>query len=327
MSYTITIPNHTYSIAPGATDTTTSLTLLGKNVPNYGQIIAQNFVDLLQNFNGYPSGPRNPLTGQLFWNNNLGTLQVWNGTLYKNIGAVTSGNSSPASALVGDLWWDTTLLVLKVYSGNPALGDNGWITIGPSYPVNTGKNGPIIETLEGHVVMVHYIENVVMAITSKDADFTLASPINGKNSIKTGYNQMLGVVNAIATQAEYADLAERYIPDSEVTAGQVVIFGGTAEVSLTSKAGDTRVAGIVSTAPAYLMNSESVGVAIALTGKVPGYVRGPVFKGDRLTTSTEPGVMQVLDMNTYEPGCIVGKAMEDHPDTTIRSINVAVGRF
>lgn len=327
MSYTITIPNHTYTIAAGATDTTTSLTLVGKNVPAYGQIIAQNFVDLLQNFNGHPGGPRNPLTGQLYWNDNAGTLQVWNGSFYKNIGAVTSNSTAPLSPLVGDLWWDTSSLILKVYSGNNTLGSNGWISIGPSYPVATGKNGPVVETLEGHTVMVTYIENIITSITSKDADFVLNAPINGKANIRTGYNQMLGVVNAIATQAEYADLAERYTTDVTLRCGEVVVFGGTEEITTTRNSHDTRVAGIVSTDPAYLMNSNSDGVPVALTGKVPAFVQGPVAKGDRLVTSEIPGVAQRLDLDLYKPGCIVGKAMQSIDDTSVQTISVAVGRY
>ena len=327
MSYTITIPNHTYTIAAGATDTTTSLTLVGKNVPAYGQIIAQNFVDLLQNFNGHPGGPRNPLTGQLFWNNSASTLQVWNGSFYKNIGAVTSNATAPLSPLVGDLWWDTNNLILKVYSGNNALGSNGWISIGPSYPVSTGKNGPVVEVLEGHTVMVTYIENIITSITSKDADFTLAAPINGKNSIRTGYNQMLGVVNATATQAEYADLAERYETDMLVKAGEVVVFGGEKEITATNISHDPRVAGIVSTDPAYLMNSNTDGVPVALTGKVPAYVRGPVAKGDCLVTSNLPGVAEKMNPELYQPGCIIGKAMASIDDNSVQTINVAVGRY
>ena len=327
MSYTITIPNHTYTIAAGATDRTTSLTLVGKNVPAYGQIIAQNFVDLLQNFNGHPGGPRNPLTGQLYWNDAAGTLQVWNGSFYKNIGAVTSNSTAPLSPLVGDLWWDTSSLILKVYSGNNALGSNGWISIGPSYPVATGKNGPVVEILEGHTVIITYIENIAVSVTSKDPDFILVAPINGKSSIRTGYNQLLGVVNATATQAEYADLAEKYQTDVIVKAGEVVVFGGDKEVTTTKISHDTRVAGIVSTDPAYLMNSNSDGVPVALTGKVPAYVQGPVAKGDRLVTSTEPGVAIKMTTYQYQPGCIIGKAMENIDDTSVQLISVAVGRY
>ena len=327
MSYTINIPNHTFTIAAGATDTTTSLTLVGKNVPAYGQIIAQNFVDLLQNFNGHPGGPRNPLTGQLYWNDSAGTLQVWNGTFYKNIGAVTSNSTAPLSPLIGDLWWDTTNLILKVYSGNNSLGTNGWISVGPANPVATGKNGPVVETLEGHTVMVTYIQNIIVAITSKDADFTLAAPINGKNQIRTGYNQMLGVVNATATQAEYADLAERYETDVVVRVGEAVVFGGEKEITTTNKSHDTRVAGIVSTDPAYLMNSTGTGVPVALTGKVPAYVKGPVGKGDCLVTSGTPGVVERLYSELYKPGCIIGKALQSIDDNSIQTISVAVGRY
>jgi hypothetical protein len=175
--------------------------------------------------------------------------------------------------------------------------------------------------------MITYIENIAVSVLSKDADFTLVAPINGKSSIRTGYNQLLGVVNAIATQAEYADLAERYETDMLVKAGEVVVFGGDKEITATKISHDPRVAGIVSTDPAYLMNSTSVGVPVALTGKVPAYVQGPVAKGDRLVTSGLPGVAQRLDPELYQPGCIIGKALESIDDDQAHVINVAVGRY
>jgi hypothetical protein len=89
------------------------------------------------------------------------------------------------------------------------------------------------------------------------------------------------------------------------------------------------VAGIVSTNPSYLMNSTQAGehvLAIALTGRVPCQVLGPVRKGDVLVASSTPGVAQRIGMN-WQPGCVVGKSMEAIDTAEIQTIEVAVGRL
>ena len=75
---------------------------------------------------------------------------------------------------------------------------------------------------------------------------------------------------------------------------------------------DPRAAGVVSTDPAYLMNSGAQGttVDLALTGQVPCLVVGPISKGDILTTSDVPGHACRLDPDHWRPGVIVGKALE-----------------
>jgi len=130
-----------------------------------------------------------------------------------------------------------------------------------------------------------------------------------------------------ATTAQYADLAEIYTSDFDYEPGTVVIFGGTAEVTVSTLSHDTRIAGVVSTNPAYLMNSTETGVEVALMGRVPCSVLGPVAKGDRLVASQTAGVAQRLNTNLYQPGCIIGKALEAIDSATISTIEVVVGRL
>lgn len=136
-----------------------------------------------------------------------------------------------------------------------------------------------------------------------------------------------GVLNATATSARYADLAEVFQADSEYKSGTVVVFGGDKEVTVTDVSHDTRVAGVVSTNPAYLMNNNSSGLPIALTGRVPCQVRGPVNKGTVLVTSTIPGVAEALNDGMFRPGCVVGKSLEQINNTEIKLIEVVVGRY
>ena len=129
-----------------------------------------------------------------------------------------------------------------------------------------------------------------------------------------------------ATSARYADLAEYYTTDKEYAPGTVLIFGGTAETTTTNIFSDTRLAGVVSTAPGYIMNSELVGTraCIALQGRVPCKVVGVVKKGDMLTTAGIPGhAAKAIDPKI---GTIIGKALEDKNYSEAGVIEVAVGR-
>jgi hypothetical protein len=134
-------------------------------------------------------------------------------------------------------------------------------------------------------------------------------------------------VHAQATQAQYADLAEIYSSDQQYPAGTVVVFGGEAEVMQSNSSHDTRIAGVVSTEPAYLMNGSATGIPVALQGRVPCRVLGPVNKGDRVVSSSTPGVACKMDKTLYEPGCIIGKTLENHPENTIKTIEIVVGRL
>jgi trimeric autotransporter adhesin len=135
---------------------------------------------------------------------------------------------------------------------------------------------------------------------------------------------------AKATSAQYADLAEMYCADSNYTPGTVLDFGGLEEVTITTRSHSTQVAGIVSTNPSYLMNSALTctnAVEVALVGRVPCYVVGTIAKGDRLVASSTPGVATRLDISQYQPGCIIGKALEAYDSETVGTIEVAVGRI
>jgi trimeric autotransporter adhesin len=133
--------------------------------------------------------------------------------------------------------------------------------------------------------------------------------------------------HGFATSAAYADLAEKYLADTDYPAGTVVVFGGEQEVTTTEIDHDSRVAGVISTNPAYLMNSESTGVPVALTGRVPCHVQGPVDKGDLLVTSNIPGVAQRLVADKFQPGCVIGKSLECIMHDEIKLIEVVVGRY
>ena len=120
-------------------------------------------------------------------------------------------------------------------------------------------------------------------------------------------------------------MSEVYESDSNYDTGTVVIFGGDNEVTQSTIAEDTRVAGVISENPAYLMNDESEGQAVALVGKVKCKVHGTINKGDLLTTCGQhPGCAK----KAFSPkiGSIIGKAMEDYVGAEESVILISVGR-
>ena len=129
-----------------------------------------------------------------------------------------------------------------------------------------------------------------------------------------------------ATAAQFADLAEIYASDQDYEPGTVLIFGGEAEVTTTTMFCDHRVAGVVSTEPAHLMNSNAEGVAVALRGRVPCKVEGPVSKGDLIVTSITAGVGTALTKDSALPNsiCVIGKAIQNDPNPGVKLVEVVV---
>ena len=125
-------------------------------------------------------------------------------------------------------------------------------------------------------------------------------------------------------QATYADLAEYYEADQEYEPGTILMFGGDKEVTIAEDA-TTRVAGVVSTNPAYVMNAGCAGlsVAVALQGRVPTKVRGLIRKGDMMVSGGNGFARPSL---SPQMGTVIGKALEDF-DGIEGVIEVAVGRL
>jgi hypothetical protein len=135
-----------------------------------------------------------------------------------------------------------------------------------------------------------------------------------------------GIVFARATSAQYADVAEKYTSDADYEPGTVLHFGGTAEVSQCDVDMCSRVAGVVSTQPAYLMNDTIQGeyiISLALLGRVPTKVVGPIKKGDMLVSA---GDGRARAERIPQIGTVIGKALEDfNGDHGV--IEVVVGRI
>ena len=125
-----------------------------------------------------------------------------------------------------------------------------------------------------------------------------AGSITGNWSLTTGSR----------LQATYADLAEIYDTDRLYPTGIIVMFGGDKEVTQSNEYATTRVAGVISSDPAFIMNSTADGQAIALKGRVPVFVQGQCNPGDFIVASTDPGVG--VATNKYIAGAVIGKAIK-----------------
>jgi len=187
MAYTINKTNGSVlsTISDGTVDTTSDLTLIGKNYAGYGEFHNENFIKLLENF-ANTSAPSTPLAGQMWWDTTNSLLKVYNGTAFKTVSSSTASASTPSSSVTGDLWWDTTNGQLKVYNGS------SFTTIGPAFTSGTGTSGAIVETVTDsgatdHVVVKLYVNNSVVGTISKDAQFTPQAAISGFATIDPGF--------------------------------------------------------------------------------------------------------------------------------------------
>jgi microcystin-dependent protein len=174
------------TVYDNTSNTDTSLTFPGRNVTGYGQTIGQNFLALLENFAG-PSEPVNPIEGQLWFNTNTRTLQIFDGVGWKAASDIQKSVVAPAveQSKVGELWVDTVNQQLYVFSGTD------WILVGPNF--STGLlSGPLVEQIidtdnNTKVVLTFYVEDKPVVIISKDS-FTPKNSISGFLAVRSGVN-------------------------------------------------------------------------------------------------------------------------------------------
>ena len=131
------------------------------------------------------------------------------------------------------------------------------------------------------------------------------------------------ILAGTANAAKYADLAEMYTPDQPIEPGTVVCFGGKEEITVCDIDMCQRVAGVISTDPAYLMNSDlDAGAPLALAGRTPCKVTGSIKKGDMMVSA---GNGRARAEANPVLGSIIGKAVEDSEGDAI--IEVVIGRL
>lgn len=243
------------------------------------------------------------VTNGVYWAN--GTAWSSTGTSY------TASGTAPSSPKLGDEWYNTStdILYIRANDGTSSF----WLDI-VSTPSSMGNL-----TIGG---------NLTVSGTVNSGLNPYANNTYNLGTTTANWATVYAVTfSGTSTTAKYADLAENYEADCELTPGDVVVFGGFKEITIANQSHDTRVAGVVSTQPAYLMNSANPGYPVALTGRVPCMVQGPVDKGDLLVASEYAGVAQKLVKALYEPGCVIGKSLEKINSDETKLIEVVVGRI
>ena len=191
MSYTITLTDGSVfaTIPDGTINTSSSMTLVGKNYAGYGQFLDNNFVRSLENASNSTS-PGAPLTGQLWWNNtpNAGTLSVYMGSAWKTLSVLAVSSSTPSTSTygrIGDMWYDTTNQQVNIWTGT------SWLLVGPQFNTGTGVTGAFANVItdtgsQTHKVIELVVNSTVVGIVSEDTSWIPQVTIPGFGNVNSG---------------------------------------------------------------------------------------------------------------------------------------------
>jgi len=288
------------SVPDGVLNSTASpLQLPGKGYTNYGAPVLQDILWTMTNFAGSVA-PTPLLQGVLWYNTGANQLQVYTGSAWSTV-LKDNQNNLPVTTLTYDI-------------GSSSLK---WNNI---YANTVNANTISATTITGPTNLFYTTQTNLPTVNNT---YNLGSSSFTFNTVYAT------TFNGTATQAQYADVAERYAADDEMEVGDVVTLGGSAEITKTTEDCDTFVFGVISDKPALQMNSKAGTDAthpyVALIGRTPCKVIGPVGKGCRLVSSDTPGVARAADSGE-NPLCIIGRALADKTTTDIGLVEIAIGR-
>ena len=164
----------------------TDLTLIGKNYSGFGEIFNENLIKLLENFAGADT-PTHPIRGQVWFDTSENRVKVYNGNEFIPVSSATIAGSQPLTLGAGDLWFNSIEKQLYFFDGSNT------ILLGPAYAASQGLSGlkvvSILDTLnQTRVVTYLYNNGILLGIFSKDS-FTPKSAIQGfSGTIGAGFN-------------------------------------------------------------------------------------------------------------------------------------------
>jgi len=286
--------------------------------------------------------PSNSVVGDLWWNTATNQLSIYTNGSYLAIGPSSDTQSwvydttsytpsnilycrnptpgAPIAVISAEAVTAATIQNVSVgslYSSGSNFEDglvqgitlsgvvNGWSTKG-YYFWGTAATAKVATTANSVAITSN-------SVASQLYYLPLANTLSGNSPLvsDSGITYQAGILHTTATSAYYADLAERYEADAEYDEGTVLVLGGDKEVTTTNQFADTRVAGIVSKNPAYMMNSsagnDNTHPYIALKGRVLCKVIGSIKQGDLIVTSSVPGFG--CASSSAIAGAIIGKAL------------------
>jgi hypothetical protein len=284
----------------------------GGNIRTVGQVSASGNIT-----GNYILGNGSQLTGigSSYGDSNVATfLAAFGSNTITTTGNISGGNVN-ATTHTG-----TTVSVSGTITGGNILAGSGIITTTGNVLGGNILAGSGIITTTGNIsganvnATTHTGTTVSVTGNITGANLSIGNIVTTGNTVSNigSLSNQFNTVFALATSAQYADLAENYQADAEYSPGTVVVFGGDKEITVTTELADERVAGVVSTNPAYLMNSGESGLPIALRGKVPVRVVGLVAKGDSLVTSTTPGVAISVGRDRTYAQAVFAKSLESN---------------
>jgi hypothetical protein len=281
------------------------------------------------------------------------TGAITGGSLSVSTGNITSGNLLISGAIIDSAQLD---IQTSTANANIVLTPNGTGNVNIGRMSASGNitavaffgNGAGLTSLGAATTAGTVTTNAQPNITSVGTLSSLAVTANitgGNLSVSTGTITAGNIVNsnangignigsstiyfnrifATATTALYADLAEKFLADQLYGPGTVLVFGGEKEVTESTTDADYRVAGVVSTNPSYIMNSGLGGdyaVELALQGRVPCAVIGPVAKGDLIVSAPNGRARAV---KSAAAGTIIGKSLENF-NGEFGVVEIVVGR-
>lgn len=265
----------------------------------------------------------------------------------------TTQDPNPIGIKDGELWFDISTKQLKMYSETPSTGGNpaGSDIIGPIFPksITHGLSGHFGIEVNSVPMIVEMVNGSPITLTSPAQVLNPGGTFGPNNAINIGssfgstiykgVNLTIDTTNSAGNAPRFAgpassiaaDIAERFASDVAVEPGDLMKIGGTMDVTKTKSSLDQDVFGVVSTNPAYMMN-DGLGEGemfpfIALAGRVPVKIVGPVEKGQRLVSSNIPGVAKAIDNSQVVSSyvSVFGRAMVTDLGNDVRLVDAAVG--